>query len=419
MNNINKNKIIQFILLVFGVIVLSYLGYNSAQIKNIERINTSSNINNIVRKSISPQELYNESWNLIKNNYYEKDLNHQDWYKWKNKYRHKLKTAEDADIAINTMILGLNDPYSKFMNKEEFREQNYAFNSKLYGIGINIASVSGKIYIVNVLKNAPADNQGVRQGDIILKVNDNDVAGQSVYQTAQLIRGDKDEVIDLLLLRGNEKLYKSIKRDEIKVKTVDYKKLSDDIGYIRVSSFIGLDTTKDFVVALNKLNETKGLILDLRGNSGGLFQNAIVIANLFLKKGTIVQVIARQNKKNVYSASGDGCIYDKPVVILIDENTASASEILSSALHDNKRATLVGTKTFGKGLVQKVFYLPNQTGMNLTIARYLTPEGKDINQKGIEPDFNVTIAHSDLINNTDAQLNYTQTYLEKEIENEI
>ena len=412
-----KNKIIQFIVLIFGVLILSYTGYNSIQVKNIDRIN-SINSDFVNQKTISPQALFNESWSIIKNNYYKKDMNKQDWTRWKKRYKNQIKTPQDADIAINTMLTALNDPYSKYMNKEEFLEQNQAFNSKLYGIGINIASISGKIYIVNVLKNAPADNQGIQAGDIILKINDNNVAGQSIYRCAQLIRGEKNESVDLLLLRGNEKILKSVKRDEIKIKTVDYKKIDDDIGYIKISSFIGLDTTKDFVIALNKLKETKGLILDLRGNSGGLFQNAITIADLFMKKGSIVQVIARHSKKNIYHASSKGYIYENPVVVLVDEDTASASEILSCALQDNKRAILIGTKTFGKGLVQKVFSMPNQTGMNLTIAQYLTPNGKDINKIGIEPDYNVTIAHNDFINGNDSQLIYAQNYLKRKIENE-
>lgn len=411
----SKNKIIQFALLVFFVAILSCVNYNSAQIKNADRISLLGNSNYINTKKISPQELYYEAYNVVKNNYYKNDLNQQDFHKWKKRYKNKIKTMEDAEVAINTMMASLDDTYSKFMNSDEFLEQNQSINSKLYGIGINIASVSGKIYIVNVLKNAPAYNQGVMAGDIILKINENDVAGQSIYHCAQLIKGDKDANVDLTLLRGNEKLTKSIKREEIKIKTVEYKNISDDIGYIRVSSFIGLDTAKDFVVALNKLKDTKALVLDLRGNSGGLFQNATLISNLFLKKGVMVQVIARRNKKNIYSASSDGCIYEKPLAVLIDEDTASASEILSSALKDNNRAVLIGTKTFGKGLVQKVFSLPNQTGINLTIARYLTPLGKDINKKGIEPDYNVTIAHSDFINSIDSQLDFAKNYLEKEI----
>jgi len=415
MQKFNKNKIIQFVLLIFCAAILSYINYYSSQNNNIDKLNISGNINYVNKKNVSYQNLYNEAWNVIKNNYYMQDLNSQDFYKWKKRYRNKIKTSEDANLAIATMIASLNDSYSKFMTSEEYKDQNLSMNSKLYGIGINIASISGKIYIVNVLKNAPADNQEVRAGDIILKINNDNVAGQSMYHCAQLIKGDKDAVLELVLLRGNEVLNKTIKREEIKIKTVEYKKISNDIGYIRVLSFIGFDTAKEFVVALNKLKETKALILDLRSNSGGLFQNATVIANLFLKKGTIVQVVARHNKKNIYSASEDGCIYKNPLVVLIDENTASASEILASALQDNNRAILIGTKTFGKGLVQKVFPLPNQTGMNLTIARYLTPKGVDINKKGIEPDYIVTISHNDFINNIDSQLDYAKNYLEKEI----
>ena len=314
------------------------------------------------------------------------------------------------------MLASLDDSYSKFMSEIEFSEQSNAINSKLYGIGINIASISGKIYIANVVENAPAYNQGVRSGDIILRVNGIDVSGQSIYHVAQLIKGNLNAYVTLELLRGSEKLEKTIKREEIKVKTIDYKKLSDDIGYIRISSFIGLDTSKEFIIALNRLKESKGLILDLRGNAGGLFQNAIVISNLFMKKGAIVNVIARHGKKNTYSATDDGCIYDNPLVVLIDNYSASATEILSSALKDNNRAVLIGTKTYGKGLVQKVFALPNKTGMNLTIARYLTPNGIDINKSGIKPDYYVNISHNDFINNIDSQLNYAKKYLEKEIE---
>ena len=415
MQRINKNKIIQVILLIFLAVLLSYINYNSAQINNAERINILNSPDYVNTKKISPQDLYYEAFYTVKNNYYKQDLNNQDFYRWKKRYKNKIKSVEDANVAINTMIASLDDTYSKYMTSNEFQEQNQSINSKLYGIGINIASISGKIYIVNVLKNAPADNQGVMAGDIILKVNDDNVAGQSIYHCAQLIRGDKDAIVDLTLLRGSEKLIKSIKREEIKIKSVEYKNLSDDIGYIRISSFIGLDTAKDFVIALNKLKDSKALILDLRGNSGGLFQNAILISDLFLKKGTIVQVIARKNKKNVYSASSDGCIYENPLAVLIDEDTASASEILSAALRDNNRAILIGTKTFGKGLVQKVFSLPNETGMNLTIARYLTPSGNDINKKGIEPDYTVTIAHSDFVKSVDSQLDYAKNYLEKEI----
>ena len=410
---LNKIQIRQFVILFVSVFLLFLITYKNFQIRQLNRINNVSSINTINQKEVNPKQLFNESWQIIKSNYYSKNLNKQNWSRWKRRYANKIKTKDDAYVAINTMLASLNDPYSRFLSEEEFQEQNSAINSKLYGIGINIASISGKIYIVNVLENAPAYNSGIRSGDIILKVNSKDVNGQSVYQVAQLIRGNINQVVNLELLRGNEKFACNVKREEIKVKTIEYKKISDDIGYIRISSFIGVDTPREFIIALNRLKDTKGLILDLRGNSGGLFQNAIVISNLFMNKGTIVNVIARQGKKNTYTAENEGCIYNNPLVVLIDENSASASEILSSALKDNKRAVLVGTTTYGKGLVQKVFALPNKSGMNLTIARYLTPKGVDINRKGIEPDYTVNFKHSDFLTNTDPQLSFAKNYLEK------
>ncbi len=415
----NKNKIKQYSWLIISIIVLFLTTYQNFKVNQINRINKVSAMNSINQKNIPPKKLFLETWQLVKANYYESNLNKQNWTRWKKRYLHEIETQEDAYVAINSMLASLDDSYSKFLSEEEFLEQTRAINSKLYGIGINIASISGKIYIVNVLENAPAYNQGIMSGDIILKVNDQNVNGQSIYQVAQMIRGNLNEPLRLEILRGTKKLNKTVKREEIKVKTIDYKKLSNDIGYIRISSFIGTDTPKEFIIALNRLIDTKALIIDLRGNSGGLFQNAIVIANLFMKKGTIVNVIARQGKKNTYSAEQEGCIYNNPIVILIDNSCASASEILSSALHDNQRAVLIGTRTYGKGLVQKVFSLPNKSGMNLTIARYLTPNGIDINKKGIEPDYWVSFSHNDFTNNIDSQLNYAQNYLEKKLSNKL
>ena len=410
----NTDKLKKFILIFTSVLVLFAVIYNNYRIKEIRRINNISQVNIINDEKVSPKELFVDSWQIIKTNYYKNNLKKQNWNRWKRKYINEIKTEEDAYVAINSMLASLDDSYSKFMSKDEFLAQNSAINSKLYGIGINIASISGKIYIVNVLEDAPAYIAGIRSGDIILKVNGEDVNGQTIYNVAQLIRGNINESLDLELLRGNEKFNRTVKREEIKIKTIDSKKITDEIGYIRVSSFIGADTPKEFIIALNRLKDSKGLILDLRGNSGGLFQNAIMISNLFMKKGVIVNVIARQGKKNVYAAQDGGCIYNNPVVVLIDGNSASASEILSSALRDNSRAVLVGTRTYGKGLVQKIYSLPNQSGMNLTIARYLTPKGVDINKKGIEPDFVVSFSHNDFINNIDPQLLYAKRYLEKQ-----
>ena len=410
-----SNKTKNLLVFTFFCLFLIIFACQDNKTKQIQRINSLSEINTLNEQKASGRELFLNSWSIIKSNYYNKDLNNQNWAKWKKRYLYQIKNQEDAYVAINTMLASLDDPYSKFMSEKEFQEQNSAINSKLYGIGINIASISGKIYIINVLPQAPAYNAGVQIGDIILKVNEIDVKGQTIYDVARLIRGNVGDYINLQLLRGNQQLNKVVKREEIKVKAVEYKKLPNDIGYIRISSFIGADTPKEFIVALNRIIDSKALILDLRGNSGGLFQNAVLISNLFLKKGTIVQVIARNGKKNVYSAQDDGCIYDNPIVVLIDESCASAGEIFSSALQENNRATLIGTKTYGKGLVQKIYSMPNKSGMNLTIAKYLTPLGKDINERGIKPDYTVNFSHRDFLNNFDSQLNFAQNFLAKEL----
>lgn len=415
-NNMFKNKKIkQCIIFVVALLLLFFLNYRNFKTYHIKRVNNISETNIKDERKISEKQLFSETWNIIKNNYYDKSLNHQNWNRWKKRYNHKIKDSEDAYVAINSMLLSLDDSYSKFLSHKEFEEQNSTINSKLYGIGINIAAYSGKIYIINVLDNTPAKSADIKSGDIILKINDTDIKGQSVYEVAKLIRGNIDESITLEILRGVEKYSKTLKRQEIKLKTIEAKKVSDKIGYIRISSFVGVNTPQDFIIALNRLIDTKALIIDLRGNSGGLFQNAVLIANLFMKKGVIVNVVARNGKENIYSAKDDGCIYENPVVILIDSHSASASEILASALGDNNIATIIGTRSFGKGLVQKVYSMPNQTGMNLTIAKYLTPKGININKNGIKPDYTVNFSRNDLIDNNDSQLNFAIDYLEKNL----
>ncbi len=364
---------------------------------------------------LSPKELFLETWGLIKKNYWDNDLNEQNWVYWKKKYIKEIKTEEDAYVAINSMLASLDDPYSKFLSSDEFKEQNNSIDSKFYGIGINIASISGKIYIINVIKGAPAELGGLMPGDMILKINGNDVKGDNVFQTAGYIKGDLNTPVDLEILRNGKRLTKKVRRAEIKIKTVESEIMDKEIGYIRIVSFISSEAPVEFIDALNKVKDTKALILDLRGNTGGLFQNAVFVANMFLNEGDIVKVIGRGGHNSFYRAEEKEYIYDKPLIVLVDRESASASEIVSAALKDNERALIVGTKTFGKGVVQKVYAMPNSTGMNLTIARYLTPNGKDINKKGIEPDYTVEITKDDFEKNNDSQLNFAKNMLQNEI----
>lgn len=365
---------------------------------------------------LTPKELFLETWNLVKKNYWDNELNEQNWSHWKKRYLSKIKTEEDAYVAINSMLASLNDPYSKFLSSDEFREQNNSIDSKIYGIGINIASVSGKIYVVNVIKGAPADLGGVKPGDMILKINGNDVKGDNIFQTASYIKGNLNSFVDLEILRENKRISKKIKRAEIKIKTVESEIMDKEIGYIRIVSFISSEGPVEFIDAMNKVKDTNALILDLRGNTGGLFQNAVFVANMFLDEGKIVKVIGRGGHNSSYTAEEKEYTYDKPLIVLVDVESASASEIVSAALKDNGRAMIVGTKTFGKGVVQKVYDMPNNMGMNLTIARYLTPNGNDINKKGIEPNYFVEITKDDFEKNNDSQLNFAKNMLRNEIE---
>lgn len=394
---------------LFGV---SFQNYKIAQIERINEISSNSYINN---EKVSPKDLFLESWLLVKQSYAEPHLNDQNWHRWKRRYVNKITDIDDAYVAINTMLASLDDPYSRLLSKEEFLEQSNSIESKMYGIGVNIASVAGKIYIVNVIKGSPADLSGLKQGDMLVSVDNHQIKGKSIFQVAQYIKGTLNEVVTLVISRDGNKLTKKIKRAEIKVKTVECAKLDKDTGYIHIISFIGNDTPLEFINAMNKIKDTKGLILDLRGNTGGLFQNAVFVSNLFLKSGDIVSVIGRDGLSSSYRVQRGEFVYDKPLVVLVDGDSASASEIVSGALKDNNRAKIVGTKTFGKGVVQKIYALPNQMGMNLTIAKYLTPSGRDINEKGIEPDYEVTFTRDDVNKNFDRQLEFAKNLIAKEI----
>ncbi len=410
-----KIKNIQVAILCLSLIVLFGVTFQNYKYAQIERINEISSNSYINEEKASPKDLFLESWLLVKQSYAEPHLNDQNWHRWKRRYINKINDNDDAYVTINTMLASLDDPYSRLLSKEEFLEQSNSIESKMYGIGVNIASVSGKIYIVNVIKGSPADSSGLKQGDMLVSVDNHQIKGQSIFQVAQYIKGALNETVTLVILRDSEKLTKKIKRAEIKVKTVECAKLDKNTGYIHIISFIGNDTPIEFINAMNKVKDTKGLILDLRGNTGGLFQNAVFVSNLFLKSGDIVSVIGRDGLSSSYRVQRGEFVYDKPLVVLVDGDSASASEIVSGALKDNNRAKIVGTKTFGKGVVQKIYALPNQMGMNLTIAKYLTPSGTDINEKGIEPDYEITFTRDDVNKNFDRQLEFAKNLIAKQI----
>ena len=336
-------------------------------------------------------------------------MNNQDWDRWKNRYQGKIKNEDDAKVAIDTMIASLNEPYTRFLSSKEFEDLLTSITSKIYGIGVNIYSNSGKVEIFNVIPSTPADLAQLKQGDIIIAVDGKDTNGMNVSDVANLVRGPENSVVEVTVLRAGKKLVKKIKRKEIKIKNVKSSIIDNHIAYIQVISFMGGTTPSEFMEALENTKNTDSIILDLRGNTGGLLDNAVFIANMFINQGEIVEIIYRNGHKKSIKANPTRELLNKPVVVLVNGASASASEILSGALKDYKKAKLVGKKTFGKGLVQKVVPLPNKTGLNVTI-------GTDINKLGIKPDIEVGNEFDFYIDNLkdDVQLETAKNILARE-----
>ena len=388
-----RNQVILFILTVIILFLLNKFVMNANS-------NTSALINH---ERVSSQKLFDNVWYTVRNNYYDVTMNHQSWSRWKEHYRGKIKTDADAKVAIDTMLASLDDPYSRYMDKEEYNDQNSSINSKITGIGVNIASISGKVNIINVMDGTPAQAANLQAGDVILDIDGKEVNGLPLSDVANLVRGPENTVVQLTIMRNKDKFVKRVMRKEIKIKTVK-SSVDKNIGYIQISSFLGNSTPNEFIDAVEKTKNTQGLILDLRGNTGGLLPNAIFIANLFIPEGNLVSIVGRNNYRyDIYAQDAEFEI-DKPMIVLVDGSSASASEILSGALKDYKRAKLLGTRTFGKGMVQKIIPLPNETGLNLTIAKYLTPNGEDINERGINPDIEVKLTSENIRNKEDVQL---------------
>lgn len=413
MLNVNmKRKEFWIFILIVLVVYFAYQFITTSLIMNSPVLNSQDLINNT---KVSPQELYNRSWKMIKKNYIDSSFNSQNWNRWRSKYNGKLKTDEDARVAIETMIASLDDNYTRFLSKTEYTEQFNSIDSHITGIGVNIMSKSGKIIVYSVIEDTPAQKSGIMANDIVLEVDNKSVSGMDISKVAELVRGKENMAVKLKLKRGKSIIFKTIIRKKIEIKSVEASIKKNNIGYIKIKSFIGSNTASEFISELKKVNNTQGLILDLRGNTGGLLTNAVIVANLFISNGKIVSIVSKNGKKNDINAQMSVPVISKPTIVLVDGASASASEILSGALKDNNKATLVGTKTFGKGLVQQIVPLPNGTGLNITIAKYLTPSGEDINKKGIKPDYEVKLTLNDLYKHNDTQLKRAEEILEKEI----
>ena len=370
--------------------------------------------------ALTPQNLYDKAWRLINSKYVDDTQNQQDWSRWRHKYDSVIKDDEDAYVAIASMVDSLGDVYTKFLTPKEYKEESESIQGSLKGIGVQIGVREGKLLIIAPLEDTPGERAGLKSEDEILEIDGASTKGITVEAAAEKIRGPEGSEVKLLIKRGSEapKLY-VIKRANIELKSVSTKapkigEVDDNLGYIRLSSFISRNAATEFQEALKQMADKDGIIIDLRSNPGGLLTNAIYIADMLLSSKTIVSTVDRDGYKETQN-SLSATVTDQPIVVLINGGSASASEILSGALKDNKRAIIVGKKSFGKGLVQEINKLPDGSALHITIQKYLTPKGTDIHKKGITPDYVVDLTEDDIKAKKDPQLTKACEVLQFEV----
>ncbi len=304
-------------------------------------------------------------------------------------YVEEINPTKVVEGAIQGMLSSL-DPHSAYLDPEVYREMKTETSGKFGGLGIEVSTVDGYLTVVSPIDETPAQRAGIKAGDRILKINGQSTKLLGVPAAVQMMRGKVGEPVKLQIGRAGEPpMDLTLTRESIRMQSVRWARVEGDIGYVRVSSF--METTSEEVArALDKLlaaPAVKGFVLDLRGNPGGLLDQAVRLSNLFIDEGPVVYTIGRdRTKKEVEHAQKGRMKTDLPLVVLIDAGSASASEIVAGCLQDYRRAVIAGVKSFGKGSVQTIVPLGDTAGLKLTIARYYTPSGRSIQAKGIEPD---------------------------------
>ncbi|AXN37180.1 lmo1851 family serine protease [Peribacillus butanolivorans] len=359
---------------IMGIFLLIFL---TAGITTIALTFGDEKVDPLASNKHSEFEKLYSTYDTIKDNYYE-----------------EIDQDKLVDGAINGMIKSLDDPYSTYMDKKEASSFHESISSSFEGIGAEIQEQDGKIMVVSPIKGSPAEKAGVKPNDIILSVDGKSLEGLSSSEAVLKIRGEKGTKVDLSITRAGEPepIALTIKRDTIPIETVYAEMLDDGVAKIQVTSF-SEHTVKELETALNDMSkkDMKGLILDLRGNPGGLLDQAIDMASLFIPNGEVVlQVEERSGKKEVFKSKNNGEL-KIPVVVLIDDGSASASEIVAAAVSESADIPLIGVKSFGKGTVQTAQDFDDGSNFKYTAAKWLTPEGNWIHKKGIKPDIKVNL----------------------------
>ena len=348
----------------------------------------------------SPKEVLDEVWQIVYRDYLDAsgDYDSDDWIDLRKKLLSKKYIHYDnVYVAIREMLSNLKDPYTRFLDPKEFNEMKIDTSGELTGVGIQISldSDTNKIVVVSPIEGTPAFKAGIIPKDVIVSIDGKSTDGMSIDRAVKLIRGQQGTPVILGVMRRGKLLKISLVRTLIEIHSVTNRlNLAGNkfkVGYIRLKQF-NANAAREMSDSIKELEDKNamGYILDLRGNPGGLLEASVEIARQWIDQGIIVSTKTRDGITDVRMAN-QTALTQKPLVVLVNEGSASASEILSGAIRDNERGILVGNKTFGKGLVQSVRALSDGSGLTVTIAKYLTPKGTDINKNGIHPDIKIDI----------------------------
>lgn len=323
----------------------------------------------------------------------------------KGSYVEDITDKKLIEAALNGMLTSL-DPHSSYLNEQDYKYMNEQTSGKFGGLGIEITMENGIVKIISPIDDTPAAKAGLLAGDYITDIDDETVVGLTLNEVVSKLRGKVGTKVKIAIRRVNTKPFNvTLTRDEIKIQSVKSELKDNDILYIRISAF-NEDIDKDITKALEKAqkdlkNKLSGIVIDVRNNPGGLLDQAVKVSDLFLEQGEIVSTRSRNEEDTIkYSATAGDIAQGLPIVVMINEGSASAAEILSGALQDHHRAVILGEKSFGKGSVQTVIPLRNNAAMRITTARYYTPSGRSIQAKGIEPDVRVKQAKVEEIEST-------------------
>ncbi len=420
----SKKGILGSIFIMVFIMVLSfYVGavWQKNNFSNFYQKNEENKIDSFLKSLVNPKSVFITDPEKEKPEEVDFNIFWEAWKELDRKFINKDKLDVRARVqgAIRGMVKALGDPYTVYLDPNESREFGIEIEGSFEGIGAELGMKDDILTIIAPIKGMPAEKAGIRSGDKIIKINGESTVDMTVEDAVKKIRGPKGtEVILTILREGEEKTQDiTIKRATIKITSVEYEKKGGGIGYIQLKRF-GEETSKEFnkIVTMIIADGDKGIILDLRNNPGGLLDEAVEIISKFVPKGEVVvwEETKDGQREPIYAIGGDS-LNGFPVVILVNEGSASASEILAGALKDIKNSTLIGKKSFGKGSVQQLEQLSDGSNLKITIARWLTPKGNSINEKGIEPDIKVELTKEDFENNRDPQLERAIEELKKQI----